>query len=279
MLTAALAYAAHGWPIVPLHHPTERGCSCGYPDCDSPGKHPRTSRGFYDANTNTATIRDWWTKWPQANIGFKPGQARLLVVDLDGPEGEQAAAALGLLAEPTLEVVSGRAEGGRHRYYRHPGGTIENVKLAPRTLEVRADHGDVLLPPSVHPTGRVYRWVGKLDELASVPLTLAERLRAASRQQRPASSPDDPIAQGERNARLTSLAGAMRRHGCTAETIQEALLAENGRRCIPPLVDTEVERIAASVGRYVPARGGSATPQEVTPGGWPTAVRSERWRA
>jgi hypothetical protein len=29
----ALRYAAHGWPVVPLHAPNASGCSCRRADC------------------------------------------------------------------------------------------------------------------------------------------------------------------------------------------------------------------------------------------------------
>lgn len=59
-------------------------------------------------------------------------------------------------------------------------------------------------------------------------------------------------AEGGRNDALTSLAGAMRRRGMSAEAIRAALLVENRTRCTPPLDDEEVEVIGASVGRYEP---------------------------
>src|SRR2546430_1441589 len=58
--------------------------------------------------------------------------------------------------------------GGRHLWFPHPGGTIGNVVLAPH-LDVRADHGYVLLPPSVHPSGAVYRWEHRLTDVKALP--------------------------------------------------------------------------------------------------------------
>ncbi len=63
---------------------------------------------------------------------------------------------------------------------------------------------------------------------------------------------DSPIPEGGRNATLTSLAGAMRRRGADREAIVEGLRLTNAARCVPPLGDEEVERIAESVVRYDP---------------------------
>jgi hypothetical protein len=61
------------------------------------------------------------------------------------------------------------------------------------------------------------------------------------------------IPQGERNNTLTSFAGTMRRRGMSQGAIEAALLAENTRRCDPPLGEDEVKGIAASVSHYPPA--------------------------
>ena len=114
-------------------------------------------RGYLDATIDTAQVITWWTRWPDVNIGLWPGRSGLVVIDADGPEGERAARDLGLFDVPTLTCVTGRADGGRHLYFRHPGFHVSNRELAPH-LEVRGDDGYVLLPPSVHPSGGVYRW-------------------------------------------------------------------------------------------------------------------------
>jgi hypothetical protein len=67
----------------------------------------------------------------------------------------------------------------------------------------------------------------------------------------PASS--DIIPEGQRDATLTQVAGRLRRIGLPPETIAAALHVENRRRCVPPLSDFEVEKIARSVGRYTPS--------------------------
>lgn len=62
----------------------------------------------------------------------------------------------------------------------------------------------------------------------------------------------DVIPQGQRDNFLTSLAGSMRRKGLSGESILAALRVENAARCHPPLADTDLQRIAKSVGRYTP---------------------------
>ena len=58
------------------------------------------------------------------------------------------------------------------------------------------------------------------------------------------------IRNGQRNVKLTSIAGTMRSQGLSKEAIEAALLEHNRPKCDPPLDDAEVRRIAASVSRY-----------------------------
>ena len=84
MLEHALAYARAGWRVMPLHNIGPDGvCTCrptksrpkAGVECPSPGKHPRikTGRAFEAATTDEAQIRQWWAKWPAANIGLATG--------------------------------------------------------------------------------------------------------------------------------------------------------------------------------------------------------------
>lgn len=65
-------------------------------------------------------------------------------------------------------------------------------------------------------------------------------------------SPEDApkFGEGERNAGLTRLAGAMLFKGMGDDALEDALLAENEVRCDPPLREREVRQIVRSVGRY-----------------------------
>ena len=93
---AALAYAARGWPILP----------CGL------NKAPLVETGFHAATTNPEQIEAWWDKWPGANIGFSPGHAGLMVIDLD--PGHDPAFARSLPATPLAQSTP---RGGRHLFY------------------------------------------------------------------------------------------------------------------------------------------------------------------
>ena len=61
------------------------------------------------------------------------------------------------------------------------------------------------------------------------------------------------VPEGNRNSRLSSLAGGMRRQDATMDSILAALHAENANRCNPPLPDDELRKIAESVAHYEPS--------------------------
>jgi Bifunctional DNA primase/polymerase, N-terminal len=80
-------------------------------------------------------------RWPQANIGARV-PANPLVVDLDPRHG-----GLGRLAElerehgplPATRVsISGRGDGGQHRWFLHPGGRLSATLRSAVVLAGRA---------------------------------------------------------------------------------------------------------------------------------------------
>jgi hypothetical protein len=260
---AALAYAARGWPVVPLHALTAAGrCTCGAAACPSPAKHPRPAHGSLDATADVGAISSWWGRWPNSNVGIATGRrSGLLVIDVDPRHGGgEAVAGLerehGQLPE-TPEAVTG--SGGRHILLRYPEGHhIRNsAGRLGRGLDVRGEGGYIVAPPSLHVSGWPYRWLAAREPehvaLADAPVWLLARLVAWESGGGPAlPAGDGAIPEGTRNSTLASLAGAMRRHGASAGAILAALRQEN-RRCCPPLGDIELRTIAASIGRYPPA--------------------------
>jgi len=161
MMDQALQYAALGWPVFPLHWPQDGMCSCGRPDCSSPAKHPLTPNGLKDATVNTETIRDRWTRWPDANIGVVTGQASgVVVVDVDAGHG-------GIESWAELQDIHGRIDtltsltggGGMHLWFQVPADELKSTagKIAPG-IDTRAEGGYVVAPPSLHISGQRYAW-------------------------------------------------------------------------------------------------------------------------
>jgi hypothetical protein len=228
MRDAALGYASRGIPVLPLHYPLSHhgdlqpvdgsrqrprplvgsGCSCRDPGCGQPGKHPLGAlvpHGVKDATTNRARILSWWTRHPQANIGLATGH-RFDVLDVDGPEGEQAIRALAATHGLQSSGPLVRTGGGGWHFYLAPTG-LGNVH--PRCLEHvdwRGRGGYVVAPPSRHASGHRYQWATGRDldsPSGKVPAVLLERLqlRQFQRPTGPVQLPTAGDGPGERYGR------------------------------------------------------------------------------
>jgi hypothetical protein len=156
LLTAALAYARHGIPVLPVHTPAEDGrCSCGRSSCDRPGKHPRLRHGLTDASTDPRRIEMWWARWPDANVGLRTGVV-MDVADIDSAEGWHGLRHLLGGAMPVGPEV--RTGGGGWHFWFQPLGYGNRVRVIPG-LDWRGDGGYVVAPPSRHASGALYSWL------------------------------------------------------------------------------------------------------------------------
>ena len=157
---AALNYARNGWPVFPVHGIRDGRCTCANPECPHPGKVPWTPHGFKDASIDGLVIRAWWTRWPDANIGFATG--RYVVLDVDGPEGEKALAELEAKHGKLPATLTARTGKGRHLYFDANGAKVRNSagKLGPH-IDVRGEGGYTILPPSFHENGNRYEWINQ----------------------------------------------------------------------------------------------------------------------
>jgi hypothetical protein len=259
----ALAYAARGWAVLPLHCVRDGRCTCGSPACARPAKHPigrLVPRGVKDATTDQVTIRPWWAEFPDANVGIATGAVSgLVVLDVDPRHrGDDSLAALERQHGPLLQSVRAMTGGGgSHPYFSHPGGIVSNkVAIAPG-LDVRGDGGYVVAPPSIHETGRRYEWDAGASPgeaaLQAPPAWLLTLISNGGSERRRADGITLEIREGERNRRLYELACGLRRHGLGERAIREALAAINRYHVVPPIEDDELGRIAASAARRAPA--------------------------
>lgn len=149
MRDAALGYAAKDWPVFPLG-PRSKVPLISKAD---------GGRGFHDATVDESQIREWWTRWPHANVGIATGHA-FDAFDVD-PEhgGEETLAQLvamhGLL--PTTRE-SRTGSGGRHVLFWPDVRVRCSAGRLSRGLDVRGRGGYIVAPPSVHPNGQPYVW-------------------------------------------------------------------------------------------------------------------------
>jgi hypothetical protein len=263
---AAEAYAALGLPVVPMHGVRrDGGCTCPRGiRCGDPGKHPRLTDWPTTASTTPAQVRGWWQRWPTANVGLATGR-RFDVLDVDGPTGE---AALRTLVEAGAVPGGGplaRTGGGGWHVLLAPTGAGNRVGLRPG-LDWRGRGGLIVAPPSVHASGRAYRWVRPLTAtLPQAPAGL-RRLLAPPRV-KPATRPPTTLptgrgaawAAGALRAECAAVATAAR--GTGNQTLNRAAF-RLGQLVGAGLLDPEqvhARLLAAATGRSTPQREAHAT--------------------
>lgn len=227
MLEAAVAWAARNLDVFP---------------CEK--KIPLTgSGGFKNATCDAKQILQWWTRWPDAQIGMPTGAVNhLFVLDIDGPAGDAAVERMELPETFTVETRPGR----RQLWFYQPSGIVTRCTagVLARQLDTRGDGGYTIAPPSIHhETGKPYRIVRDVA-WAETPDALINLLRT---QEAPAAD-SGAIPKGKRHQTLLSMAGALRARGLSGANVLATLRVLNHQQCQPPIEDADLQRLAAFVG-------------------------------
>jgi Bifunctional DNA primase/polymerase, N-terminal/Primase C terminal 1 (PriCT-1) len=241
-LAAALALASIGIHVFP---------------CRARAKTPATLHGCLDATVDPAKIEAWWQAEPNLNLAAATGPlSGIFIVDVDGAEAEVALRNLEAEHSDLPDTATTFTARGRHLWLEHPDGAcIRNSasKLAPG-IDVRAAGGFVLVPPSLHPSGKRYRWGEGETTIAAAPDWLIEKISAPASASAAATPPDEwadliaaGVDEGARNCTLARLAGHLLRHRIDPYVALELLQVWNQARCRPPLPDAAVERIVGSI--------------------------------
>jgi hypothetical protein len=251
--TAALRLAGKGFKIFPLRPRSKE------PFSDN--KFFRTVGGYKCATRDPALIEFWWSRQPEANIGLATGSVSgVWVLDLDGEDDEawlrEQEIEPGENVPPTVEVTTSK---GRHLYFKYPlGADIRNAQDRDDMPDVRANGGYVLLPPSIHPSGRVYAWSAEsANAFPDSPAWLIEIVT-----NRGAGKSGEPIARSAefwrsfideerdgsgRGSAIATLYGHLVRHNVDAFMALSLARVVDETRHKPPLGRGEVDRICDDI--------------------------------
>jgi replicative DNA helicase len=135
----AKKYQANGWSVIPI---------------EKNAKKPAVKWSKYQKEfAQDAEIKEWFDK-DELNIGIVTGKlSNLGVVDADGADGLTQLQKLGLHSPFT--VITGS---GKQLYYKL--GNLNNTIKKWDGLDTKGEGGYVVAPPSVHPNGKRYSWLG-----------------------------------------------------------------------------------------------------------------------
>jgi hypothetical protein len=209
-LSDALDYAARGWHVFPLA-----------PRSKVPLKG---SSGFHDASTNPATLRRWFGQGYPYNIAIGTGLiSGLLMLDADGQEGVENLGKLQAEHGTLPATLMSQSSRGPHLWFKLTVPVPKNEnKLAPK-IDVRADGGYAVAPPSIHPSGAVYRW---LNDMPPAPAPDWLIVLACFKPQPPAPL---PAPRAPRNLIVSASSAAYGRAALERE-IETLVLASSGTR-------------------------------------------------
>lgn len=213
----ALELAAQGFRVMPLA-----------------GKVPVLPNWTVLASNKPDEVCELFRARPGANVGIATGQG-LVVIDVDPDRG--GAESLRGLPEFPPTVTSRTGGGGWHYYFHSPGQVANSRDLLGPGIDVRGDGGQVVAPPSIHPSGTVYTWEHSPEEsqIAPAPAWLLDRLQSASpRAPAPRGpAPSDPSLAYRRAERyLDQMPPAISGQGGHDATFRAALVLTRGF-CLP----------------------------------------------
>lgn len=227
----ALAYLEKGWSVIPLQHRE---------------KSPRGEWGeFYSRRPTAEEINRWPTS---SNIGIVTGAiSGLAAVDFDPDKGGTQEVKDRYLADHPTGLISQTGSGGWHLFYAIPPHTEVRCRTAMMPgVDVRAEGGFVVGPPSIHPNGEHYKWLSE-GEPGPLPPTLSSALSNKT-----ANPPGwlekafSGVAEGGRDATATKLAGYLAGKGVSKSVAVSILTAWNANNT-PPLPVSDIEKCVVSI--------------------------------
>lgn len=257
---AALGYAARGWAVFPLA-----------PRAKLP---PKGSKGLLDASKDTALIERWWDAVPDYNVAIATGEASgLFVLDIDPRhKGDHYIKLLqeqhGRLPD-TVTVLTGG--GGFQFYFKHVPGLRNTANKVGKEIstdvdergnkvtgiDTRGDGGYVAAPPSIHPSGKPYRFYDGRETigLADAPQWLvnmakpdgAEGPKAVARPDYFRALFANGAGEGSRNDAVARMAGYLLRARIDPLLTHDIISMWNQVRIKPPLPQTEIDTTVNSV--------------------------------
>lgn len=144
---AALDYLARGWSVIPVREKAKRPAV--------PWK------AYQEKYVSEETLHDWFRRSPDYNVAVVTGAlSGIVVMDVDPRHGgNESLRKLEREHGPlpkTVESITGG--GGRHVYFSHPGELVPNRTNIEPGIDLRGDGGCIVAPPSIHPSGKRYRW-------------------------------------------------------------------------------------------------------------------------
>ena len=238
MLEEAVKYFQKGFSVIPVEKNTK--------------KPIEDWKKFQEQSADENQIREWWAKYPEANIGIITGVVSgIVVVDVEAG-GDTTS------LPPT--VMSKTGGGGYHFFYKHPGNKVKNLVRVKDKTDIRGDGGLAVAPPSIHSSGNTYEWIISPDdaEFEELPAWVLEKCTEKPGQKTDwANFLNKESLTGSRNNNAIKLAGKLVYH--LPPELWElsgwpTLREWNIANCKPPLEENELRSVFYSASKLEMAR-------------------------
>lgn len=195
-----------------------------------------------------ALVDKWFSALSGVGAGAVTGRiSGIVVVDV---EAACPTPLEDLLDRYPTERIAKSGGGGYHLYYRYPDGVsnVPNKVRIQEGVDIRADGGFIVLPPTIHPSGNRYEWIKK-GPLGAFPVTILEQESTdLSKNEGWITEALQGATEGSRNDTCARLAGYFFNKGMAADVV-EALLMNWNTRNEPPLPAREIRTTIRSIQR------------------------------
>jgi len=206
------------------------------------GKKPAVEwKEYQQRKPSEDELKDWFVK-NDYNVGIVTGAiSEIVVVDLDSKEAIDFAKKNKFPETPCVKTAR-----GYHLYFKYKNGVRNFQKRTElKDIDLRADGGYVVAPPSIHPETKIkYEWKvvpGEVD-YAEIPEIILQK----PQQKTQITELYRGVTEGERNNTLTRLLGSWVSDGLTYEECLENAFLWNGKN-EPPLPEKEIEATVKSI--------------------------------
>lgn len=234
MLEEALKCYNNGWSILPVKPHEKRPFMTNWLQ-------------YTKQRPTPDNIKSWFKDLRGAGLGAVTGRiSNIVVVDVEHDSPYKLDQ---LLKKYPTSLISKTGSGGYHLFYQYPQnrGRIANRVRMLEGVDLRADGGFIVLPPTVHACGGKYEWLQY-----GVPGKFPEELLQIESQ---STSGDNwitdiykGVSEGGRNQAAASLAGYFFKKGLPKDII-EMFMFEWNEKNDPPLPIQEIHTVIDSISK------------------------------
>ncbi|MEN6320627.1 MAG: bifunctional DNA primase/polymerase [Syntrophaceae bacterium] len=235
MLEAALTYREQGLSVIPLKK----------------DKRPLISwLPYQQKRASDDEIREWWNKYPSANVGIVTGAiSGIVVLDCDSDE------AIRMFREKYTGLTPAvKTPRGMHFYFKYEEGVRNTVKIGNLDMDIRGEGGYVVAPPSINEEGVRYAWhldfiSSALDSFSTLKDSFSFFLyrenveffvESGSQNSTESTKLHKYFTQGRRDEDLFHVANAMVKGGAKLDVIKQTLKMI-ALSCNPPFPEKDID--------------------------------------